>query len=205
MGMQRSIAITAPVASYQPIAREISDQELIGSIANNDEGAMRILFGRHQMRVFRFLLRMVGNQATAEDLVNEVFLEIWRNAGQFEVRSKVTTWILGIARHKALGSLRRHSMAPCGEEVLQSIEDPTDNPEVATQKSERGAILRDCLKHLSPSHQEIIDLVYYHEESISDVAKILGVPVNTVKTRMFYARKHIAELMAARGFERTWL
>ena len=73
------------------------------------------------------------------------------------------------------------------------------------QKSERSALLRDCLKQLSPAHREIIDLVYYHERSIGDVANIIGVPVNAVKTRMFYARKRIAELMAARGIEPTWL
>jgi RNA polymerase sigma-70 factor (ECF subfamily) len=205
MGMQHSIAITAPVAGHQPPAKEIPDQELIGLIAADDKSAMRILFGRHQVRVFRFLLRMVGNRETAEDLVNEVFLEVWRNAGQFEVRSQVTTWMLGIARHKALSLLRRHSMAGCGDEVLESIEDPSDNPEVTMQKSERGALLRDCIKQLSAAHREIIDLVYYHGRSVNDVAKIVGVPVNTVKTRMFYARKHIADMMAARGIERAWL
>jgi RNA polymerase sigma-70 factor, ECF subfamily len=205
MGMQHSIALTTSVAGRRPCAREISDQELIGLIAGNDKSAMRTLFVRHQVRVFRFLLRIVGNQETAEDLVNEVFLEVWRNAGRFEVRSQVTTWILGIARHKALGLLRRQRTTSCAEEVLESIEDPADNPEIATQKSESGALLRDCIKHLSASHREIIDLVYYQEQSINDVAKIVGVPVNTVKTRMFYARKQIADMMAARSIERAWV
>lgn len=199
--MQHSIAITAPATGHRPLADEISDQELIGLIAEEDKNAMRVLFGRHRVRVYRFLLRMVGNQETAEDLVNEVFLEIWRNAARFEVRSQVTTWMLGIARYKALSLLRRHSMATGGDEVLESIEDPTDNPEVAMQKTERGAVLRDCLKQLSAVHREVIDLIYYHERSINDVAEIVGVPVGTVKTRMFYARKHLAEMMAARGIE----
>ncbi len=199
--MQHSIAITAPAAGRAQPANEISDQELVGLIAGEDKNAMRILFGRHRARVYRFLLRMVGNQETAEDLVNEVFLEIWRNAGRFEVRSQVTTWMLGIARFKALSLLRRHSIAAGGDEVLESIEDTADNPEVAMQKTERGAVLRDCLKQLSAVHREVIDLVYYHERSINDVAKIVGVPVGTVKTRMFYARKLLAEMMAARGIE----
>jgi RNA polymerase sigma-70 factor (ECF subfamily) len=203
--MQHSIAVTAAVSGHRPPAKEISDRELIGLIADNDKGAMRVLFGRHHVRVFRFVLRMTGNRETAEDIVSEVFLEIWRNAGRFEARSQVTTWILGIARHKALGLIRRHSIATSGEEVLESIEDATDDPEIAVQKSERCALLRDCLEQLSALHREIIDLVYYHERSISDVAEIVGVPVNTVKTRMFYARKHLAELIAARGIERAWL
>ena len=70
------------------------------------------------------------------------------------------------------------------------------------QKQERNEILRNCLEQLSPAHREIIDLVYYHEKSIEEVAEIIAVPMNTVKTRMFYARKRIGELMAARGIER---
>jgi RNA polymerase sigma-70 factor, ECF subfamily len=205
MGMQHSIALTASVAGRRPCAKETSDRELIGLIAGNDQSAMRILFIRHQVRVFRFLLRIVGNRETAEDLVSEVFLEVWRKAGQFEMRSQVTTWLLGIARHKALGLLRRQRTMLCAEEVVESIEDPADDPEVATQKSERGTLLRDCIGHLSASHREVIDLVYYQQQSIEDVAKIVGVPVNTVKTRMFYARKQIADMMAKGGIERAWL
>jgi RNA polymerase sigma-70 factor (ECF subfamily) len=73
------------------------------------------------------------------------------------------------------------------------------------QIRERSAILLNCLKKLSPAHREIIDLVYYHERSIADVAKIIGVPQNTAKTRMFYARRGIAKLMAEKGIERSWL
>lgn len=203
--MQHSLATTAVASGRQPSAKKISDQELIGLIADNDKGAMRVLFGRHRVRVFRFVVRMVSNRETAEDLVSEVFLEIWRNARRFEARSQVTTWILGIARHKAFAALKRRSIAQSEESVPVLIEDPTDNPEVAMQQRQRSALLRDCLKQLSPAHRETIDLVYYHERSISDVARIIGVPENTVKTRMFHARKRIAELMAARGIERAWL
>jgi RNA polymerase sigma-70 factor, ECF subfamily len=203
MDMRYSLAIAGAVPDPQPVTREMSDQELIELIADSDKGAMRVLFSRHQVRVFRFVMRMVGHQQTAEDMVSEVFLEIWRTAGRFEARSQVTTWMLAIARHKALAALRRHSPGANDEELLQFVEDPTDNPEVAMHKSERSALLRDCIKQLSPAHREVVDLIYYHERSIDDAARIVGVPVNTVKTRVFYARKRIAELMAARGVERA--
>jgi RNA polymerase sigma-70 factor (ECF subfamily) len=137
--------------------------------------------------------------------VSEVFIEVWRHAGQFEARSQVSTWLLAIARHKALSALRRCSTDELDDDVIRIIEDPSDNPEVTLQKTERNEILRDCLKQLSPSHREIIDLVYYHERTIDDVAEIIGVPPNTVKTRLFYARKRIGELLAARGLERAWV
>ena len=90
------------------------------------------------------------------------------------------------------------------EEAAAAIEDPSDDPEIALQKKDKGEILRKCLTALSPDHREIIDLVYYHEKSIEEVAEVLKIPENTVKTRMFYARKKLAELLKAAGVERGW-
>jgi RNA polymerase sigma-70 factor (ECF subfamily) len=111
---------------------------------------------------------------------------------------------LGIARHKALAAARRRSIGEFDDD-LTLIEDPADGPEIAAQKADRSAILRECLEQLSPAHREIIDLVYYHEQTIEEVARVIGVPLNTVKTRMFYGRKHIAALLAARGIEQACL
>ncbi len=86
----------------------------------------------------------------------------------------------------------------------KGLEDPTDDPEVAMQKTDRAAVLQSCLKQLSSAHRQVIDLVY-HEQSIEEIARIIGVPQNTVKTRVFHARKRIAELMATRGIERAAL
>ena len=200
--MKYSDAIAAAAAGRRgSSSKETSDHVLVGLIAQGDRDAMKVLFARHNVKVFRFLMRFVDSEATAEDLVSEVFIEVWRNAGQFAARSQVSTWLLAIARHKALSALRRRSTEELDEEVLEFIEDPSDTPEAALQKTERSEILRECLTQLSPAHREIIDLVYYHERTIDDVAEIIGVPQNTVKTRMFYARKRIGELLAARGLD----
>ena len=204
--MQYSDAIAAAAVNRRwDFDPQISDETLVGLIAKGDKDAMQVLFVRHNVRVFRFLMRFVDNEATAEDLVSEVFFDVWRQSGQFEARAQVATWLLAIARNKALSALRRRTTDELDDDVIEFIEDPADNPEVEMQKTERSAILLECLKQLSPAHREIIDLVYYHERSIEDVAEIIGVPQSTVKTRMFYARKRIAELMAARGLERAWL
>jgi RNA polymerase sigma-70 factor (ECF subfamily) len=186
-------------------AKVTSDEVLVQLVANGDKDAMRVLFARHNVRVFRFLTRIVGNDATAEDLLNEVFLEVWRNAGRFEARSQVSTWILAIARFKALASMRRRQHDELDDEASQMIEDTADDPEVTVQKTERSALLQQCLQQLSIAHRQVVDLVYYHEQSIEEVAEIIGVPASTVKTRVFYARKRIAQLMAERGLERAWL
>jgi RNA polymerase sigma-70 factor, ECF subfamily len=184
-------------------ASDTSDVALIRSIAAGDKQAVQILFVRHNVRVFRFLVRFVGDTSAAEDLVSEVFLDVWRQAGGFQGRSQVTTWLLALARNKALSALRRRSTEELNEDAAAAIEDPQDNPEVTIQNRQKSEILLNCLTQLSPPHREVIDLVYYHEKSIDEVAEITGVPQNTVKTRMFYARKRIAELMSAEGIDRA--
>lgn len=179
------------------------DEALISRVAAGDRGAMRTLFSRHQTRVYRFVLRMIGDPMTAEDVVSETFFDVWRQAGQFEARSSVSTWILAIARFKALSACRRRTDEALDPERAEVIEDPADTPEVAVQRQNRSYILRQCLRALPAKQAEIMDLVYYHEKSVRDVAKIVGVPENTVKTRMFAARKRLAELLAASGIDRS--
>lgn len=175
-----------------------SDEALIAKIASGNRLAMQVLYARHHTRIYRFILRLVGNDAFAEDLTSEVFISVWRQADRFEARSAVTTWLLAIARYKAIAELRRRpAMSP--DEGNADISDPADDPEVALQGKHRGEILRRCLRQLTPEHREIIDLVYYHEKSVQEVADIVGIPGNTVKTRMFYARKKLSELLQVQG------
>ncbi len=181
-----------------------SDEALIARIAGGDRLAMQVLFARHHVRVYQFVLRLVRNEATAEDLISEVFLDVWRQGGKFEGRSAVTTWLLGIARFKALSALRRRQEEGLDEEMAERIEDQSDDPETTLAKKNKGAVLRECLTMLSVEHREVIDLVYYHEKSVEEVAEIVGIPEATVKTRMFYARKKLSEHLKAQGVERGW-
>jgi RNA polymerase sigma-70 factor, ECF subfamily len=181
-----------------------SDELLIGRIASGDRLAMQVLFARHHVRVYRFVLRLVRDESVAEDLISEVFLDVWRQAGRFEGRSAVSTWLLAIARFKALSALRRRPDEELDDETAERIEDHSDDPEVALAKKEKGAALRQCLTALSAEHREIIDLVYYHEKSVQEVAEIVGIPEATVKTRMFYARKKLSELLKEQGIDRGW-
>lgn len=181
-----------------------SDEILIGRIAKGDRLAMQVLYARHHVKVFRFVLRLVRNEATAEDLISEVFLDVWRQAGKFEGRSAATTWILAIARFKALSALRKRPEQELDEEAAEAIPDQSDDPETATAKKDKSEALRRCLQGLSAEHREIVDLVYYHEKSVEEVAAIAGIPEATVKTRMFYARKKLSELLKAQGIDRGW-
>jgi len=181
-----------------------ADEVLIGRIANGDRLAMQVLFARHHVRVYRFVLRLVRDESVAEDLISDVFLDVWRLAGRFEGRSAGSTWMLAVARFKALSALRRRPDEELDDKAAEAIEDPSDDPEVALDKKDKSAVIRKCLEGLSAEHREIVDLVYYHEKSIEEVAQIVGIPENTVKTRMFYARKKLAELLKTAGIERGW-
>jgi len=179
----------------QRAAPEISsDEMLIRRIAEGDQLAMRTLFGRHRVALYRWLLRLVGDEALAEDLLSDVFLDVWRQAAAFEARSSVSTWLLAIARHKALSARRRRTDAELDEKVASKVADPADDPEVVLQKKTRAELLRHALARLSLEHGEVIDLVYFHGKSVKEVAEIVGIAEATVKTRMFYARKKLAEL-----------
>jgi RNA polymerase sigma-70 factor, ECF subfamily len=179
-----------------PARRPNLDPDLIAAIANGDSSAMRALFHRHKLRVFRFVMRLVGDETAAEDIVSEVFLEVWRHADRFAGRSRVSTWMLAIARYKAL-SARRHLNATLDVAAAEDIADHADTPEDVILRADQSSHLRACLKQLSHEHREIIDLVYYHGRTVEEVAEITKAPKNTVKTRMFYARKQLARLIAA--------
>ena len=165
---------------------------------------MQVLFARHHVRVYRFVLRLVRNEAVAEDLVSDVFLDVWRQAGKFEGRSAASTWILSIARFKALSTLRRKGEQELDEATAEAIVDEADDPQATMEKKDKSEILRKTIASLSAEHREIIDLVYYHEKSVEEVAQIVGIPEATVKTRMFYARKRLGELLKAQGVDRGW-
>jgi RNA polymerase sigma-70 factor (ECF subfamily) len=181
-----------------------ADELLIGRIARGDRLAMQVLFARHHVRVYRYVLRLTRDEAAAEDVISEVFLDVWRQASRFEGRSAVSTWLIAIARFKTLSLLRKRREDSLDEEVAESIEEPSDDPERAIEKQDKGEKLRQCLAALSAEHREIIDLVYYHEKSVEEVALIVGIPENTVKTRMFYARKKLGELCRLAGIDRGW-
>ena len=182
----------------------VDDHELLRRIAAGDTTAVPILFDRHQLRIFRFIMRLIHNEATAEDLTNEVFLEVWRSADRFQGRSAVSTWMLSIAHNKTVSLLRKRSESELDDGLASTIMDDADTPEITVSKKDKSEQIRLCMDRLSSNHREIIDLVYFHEKTIGDISKILGIPEGTVKTRMFHARKKLGELLRSEGIDRGW-
>jgi RNA polymerase sigma-70 factor (ECF subfamily) len=175
-----------------------TDEMLVERLANGDQLAMRTLFARHQTRVYRFVLRLVKNEATAEDILSDVFLDVWRQASRFQGRASVSTWLFAIARFKALSTMRRRMDLELDDNMTETIADPADDPEMALQHKNTAEVLRQGLANLSPIHAEVLDLVYYHGKSVKEAGEITGVSEATVKTRMFYARRKLAEFLFAK-------
>lgn len=194
----------APVAVARPRSstQYETDETLLKRVGQGDRRAMQILYTRHSVRTFRSLMRLVRDEALAEDLTSDVFTKVWQDADRFEGRSQVSTWILAIARFTAISMLRRRRDNALDDIHAETVVDPSDDPEVCLQNQDRLTILRRCLGHLSRDHREIIDLAYYHEKSIKEIAGIVGVPCNTVKTRMYYARQRMSELLQQAGVDR---
>jgi RNA polymerase sigma-70 factor (ECF subfamily) len=191
------LSVMAPV--------ELSDKELVQLIADGDKPALKLLYLRHHNRVRCFVTRLTGSETTADEVVNEVFLEAWRHAGEFEGRSQVATWLMSIARFKAISERRRRSDTQLDDRTAAVIEDLSDTPSISVEKHQRSDILQKCLAKLTPNHREVINLIYYQGKKIEEVAQFTGAPVSTIKTRMHYARSRMADLLAEAGIDRAWV
>jgi RNA polymerase sigma-70 factor (ECF subfamily) len=150
-----------------------------------------------------FALRYVGDASHAEDVVNETFFAVWQQAAAFQNRSAVGTWVLGIARFRAL-SLRqrlRETAEPLDDEIATNLPDPALGPDAVLERSNLTSVLRACLHALPLEQARLIDLVYLNEKPIREAARTIGIPLNTVKSRMFQARKKLAVLLSNAGIE----
>jgi RNA polymerase sigma-70 factor (ECF subfamily) len=182
-----------------PWASTFQDEELVRAIGQGERHAMQTLYARHSGRIYRFVLRLTKDTALAEDVVSDVFFDVWRQAEGFKAKSQVATWLLAIAHNKALSTLRRRSDSPPNNQIVDAIVDPADDSETIVGNDDRSLLVRKCQSQLSAEHREVLDLVYYHEKSVDEVADIVGAPASTVKTRMFYARKRMEKLLTMVG------
>src|SRR5512132_3511730 len=133
--------------------RGTSDEALVRAIAAGDQHAMQVLYARHGVRVYRFVLRFTNDGWLAEDLVSEVFIDVWRRADSFKAKSQVSTWMLAIARHKALSALRSRSDEQLDEDAATTIADSADDAETTANNRDRSAIVQRCLSQLSALHR----------------------------------------------------
>ena len=175
---------------------------LIRGVADGDREAFRELYAIYERRLYAYLVKMLGNKEDAEDLVVEVMLAVWQAAKTFRGSSRLSTWILGIAHNKAMSNLSRKSRHAMTElEQAKEVASPEPDPHTRQIEREQRERVSTALQQLSEEHREVIELTFYHGRSYAEIAEIAGCPVNTVKTRMFYAKQHLRQILAAAGLE----
>lgn len=167
---------------------------LIGRVAAGDVEAFKTLHHAYQRRLFAYSLKMLGDAGAAEELCSDVLLDVWRQAGQFAGRSKLSTWVFGIAHNKALNALRKSARgADVALEHAAATPDARPNPEAEAERRDTRERLEAALGKLSREHREVVELTFYHGFSYEEVAQIVRCPAGTVKTRMFHAKQKLRE------------
>ena len=176
------------------VTRPPADFDLLRQVAAGDEAAFAELYDLYAPPVYNYLLRLVNEPAVAEEILQEVFLAMWRGARGFRAEAKVRTWLLRIAHHQAVSWLRRKRTVlwpddELEQETVDSLEE--DLTHVWQIEQLRGALVR-----LSPKHRAVIELTFVHGLSYSEIAQVMNCPIGTVKSRMSYALRHMNELLS---------
>jgi RNA polymerase sigma-70 factor (ECF subfamily) len=171
------------------------DARLLASIRANDLRAFEELYRIYHSRLARFLNNILRSATLTEEALNDTMMVVWEHADRFSGKSKVSTWIFGIAYRKALKSRSRYE-APIEDLWADSRESAEPGPEQELGRSQAWRLLREAIGELSQDHRTVVDLTYFHDMGYRDIAEIMACPVDTVKTRMFHARRHLKAKLA---------
>jgi len=179
--------------------RDDDDPELLRRVAAKDRRAFETLYQRYASRVHRYLSQLIPSPELTDEVLNDVMLVVWQNASRYNGTSRVSTWILGIAHYKALKARARVASRPPETPVSNEQAAEEEGPEDVTVRGELNRLLAQSLDALSPEQRAVVELTLYHGRSYQEIAEITHAPVNTVKTRMFHARRRLAPLLTALG------
>jgi RNA polymerase sigma-70 factor (ECF subfamily) len=179
------------------------DVLLLERVAGKDRAAFQELYQRYYQRLFGFIFKLTRRPEVVEEALNDTLLAVWKGAGSFHGHSRVSTWILGIAHRQALKALSRMKRADREPDADYSPGEAPEGPESLLARRELQSVLGRALEQLPPEQRAVVELTYYHGCSYPEIASIVGCPVNTVKTRMFHARRRLRGLLAGSGLGET--
>ena len=166
----------------------LSDRELIKQVAEGNQDAFRALYDQFIDRVFRYAVLMLRNRHLAEEVAQETLIAVWKSAGRFAGRSKVSTWIFGIARNQALRMLRKEERGSRLPDIPLTTPDPS-------RQIEREKKVEEAMNTLPDAQREVVFLTFFEGLSYQEIAAIQDVPTGTVKSRMFHAKRRLAEVL----------
>ena len=177
------------------------ERDLLARISRQDRHALTLLYARYHGPLLRFVQRLTGDVDTAQEAVNDVMLVVWQNASAFAGRSRVSTWIMGIAYRKAMKlrtRLQRWTLRFKAADWGETIERTASLGE-HTQELIASDLMYRAMQLLPPKQRAVVELTYYYGYSYDEIAQIVDCPPNTVKTRMFHARARLKELLPRLG------
>ena len=183
-----------PDQSLRPMSAE-KELELFRRVARQDRQAFEELYNLYYRRLFSFLLRFTRRTDLVEEILNDAMFAVWQKAAGFQERSRVSTWIFGIAYRKALKRIERQVRLPQEISPEEAGLHEQGAPDPNFELRELKDALQASLDKLSPEHRAVVELTYQHGYSCREIAKIVDCPVNTVKTRMFHARRRLREMV----------
>lgn len=188
-------------AEVTEVTKPTDDDILLAQVALGDRDAFSKLYLKYQPRLVSYCARLLNDDlAQAADIVDEAMFDVWRSAGRFEGKSKPSTWIYSITRNKLISWLRKTSEVTLGDdESLLAMIDPANSLEDELAMTDMKQQLVRLMSQLTTEHREVLRLTYFEDKSVKEVALLLGISENTVKTRMFYARKRLAQLLEKAG------
>ncbi len=187
----------AGVRGVAPVSDSSDDARLLGRIAEGDRRAFETLYRSYYPRLSRFIGAILRRPHLVEEVLNDAMLVVWRRPHSYNGQSKVSTWILAIAYRRALKALSKVD-DPVEDHLAETRPSPEEGPEQQLARREVRAALRSAMGELSPQHRAVVDLTYFHEAGYREIADIMDCPVDTVKTRMFHARRHLKSRLAGR-------
>jgi RNA polymerase sigma-70 factor (ECF subfamily) len=198
--MLRSKSNSAKARLEQGTRAPLDEVSLIDQVSSGDIAAFETLWRSYYPRLKRFAEQITRRPHLVEEIVNDTMLVVWFKANTFNLRSKVSTWIIGIALRKSLKALERADDAIVFDP--DAVASPAESgPEGQLLRQELRTRLIHALASLSPEHRAVIELTFFEGRTYREIAAITGCPVNTVKTRMFYARRALKASLADRGEE----
>ena len=171
------------------------ERHLLERVAKGDRDAFRELYDRTSKRIYFYLYRLLQDASRAEDVQMEVYVEVWKGAGNFRGQSKATTWMFGIARNLAFKAMRKERSHANIDDYV-SLEDP-NQPDL--DAPDRQRIVKIAMTRISAKHREVLDLVFFQQMRYQEIADLLEVSVNTVKTRVYYAKAALSTAMEELG------
>lgn len=172
-----------------------SDLALLRRTATGDERAFERLYARHAQPLLAYAQRLLAERGPAEEALQDTFVAVWRSASAFESRSAVRTWLFGICRRQALKRLRAAAPRAAPIDAEFDLASTAPAPEAVVLARADAAAVGAALATLSADHREVLDLVFAAELSHGEIAEVLGVPVGTVKSRLFHARAILARAL----------